>query len=143
MSAWRGYGYCLLVVVISLMAGCAAHGPAFKKITEIPTGKGVVYIYRSPGIVGSAVSYQVYVGNSSLGRLVPGGYLTYLANPGELELWGETESKGSVTLDVKPGQEHYLKGSLSFGFVVGRPLLMVVEPSVGRMEIEECKQNVE
>lgn len=73
MSAWRGYGYCLLVVVISLMAGCAAHGPAFKKITEIPTGKGVVYIYRSPGIVGSAVSYQVYVGNSSLGRLVPGG----------------------------------------------------------------------
>jgi len=140
MKGFRCAGYAFLLVMISLMAGCAS-GLPFKSITEIPQGKGLVYVYRPSGVVGCAVSFDVYAGNENLGRLLPGGYLTYFANPGELELWGKTEAKGSITLDVKANQIQYVKGSLSVGFFVGRPVLMVVEPEIGQQEIAECKQN--
>jgi hypothetical protein len=140
MKGCRSSVYVFLVAMVCVMAGCAS-GPAFKKIDEIPQGKGLVYIYRPAGIVGSAIAYDVYAGTEKVGRLVPGGYLTYLSSPGELEIWGKTESKGSVTLDVRTGQEHYVKGSLGVGFLVGRPVITVVEPQVGQKEIQDCKQN--
>jgi len=139
MKEFRFSGYAFSLAMICLMAGCA-QGPPFKKVTEIPQGKGLVYIYRPAGIVGSAVRYEVYAGTDDVGHLVPGGYLTYFANPGELEIWGKTEARGSVTLDVKAGQEQYVKGSLGVGLFVGRPILTVVEPQVGQREIRDCKQ---
>ncbi len=140
MKGFKCAGYAFLLVLISLLAGCAS-GLPFKSVTEIPQGKGLIYIYRPGSIVGSAVSYEIFAGNEKIGRLLPGGYLTYFANPGELELWGKTEAKGSITLDVKADQTQYVKGSLSVGFFVGRPVLMTVEPEVGQQEITECKQN--
>ena len=140
MKGFRFAGYAFLLVLISLLAGCAS-GLPFKSVTEIPQGKGLVYIYRPASVVGSAISYDIFTGNEKIGRLLPGGYLTYFATPGELELWGKTEAKGSITLDVKADQIQYVKGSLSVGFFVGRPVLMTVEPEVGQQEIAECKQN--
>jgi len=140
MKGFRFAGYAFLLVLISLLAGCAS-GLPFKSVTEIPHGKGLIYIYRPASVVGSAISYDIFTGNEKIGRLLPGGYLTYFATPGELELWGKTEAKGSITLDVKADQIQYVKGSLSVGFFVGRPVLMTVEPEVGQQEIAECKQN--
>jgi hypothetical protein len=140
MKKWRSAGTVFLVVMISMLSGCAS-GPSFKSIEEIPQGKGLIYVYREGGIVGSAISYEVFAGTEKIGRLLPGGYLSYFANPGELEIWAKTEAKGSITLDVKAGETQYVKGSLSVGMFVGRPTLMVVDTQVGQTEIAECKQN--
>ena len=59
--------------------------------------------------------------------------------PSEVELWAKTESKSSVTLDLKPGDVNYVKGTLSVGLLVGRPNLTVVSNEVGASEIQNCK----
>lgn len=132
-----GVIFCLIA---SLGFGCAtAKGPIFQAIEQIPQEKGVVYVYRPDSFVGAAVHYDVYAGDIKLCDLVRGGYCSYLARPGELEIWGKTEAKGSVTVDVKAGQEYYVKGGLSVGVLVGHPNLTIVDKSVGEQEIKECK----
>lgn len=129
----------LLLLGLALTTGCAASGTPFQRVGDIPKDKGLVYVYRSNSLMGSAVRYDVHANNDVICTLVRGGYCLYYALPGELELWGQTESKGTITIDVKAGQEHYVKGSLSFGFVVGRPNLTLMQPPEALNEISECK----
>jgi hypothetical protein len=132
----------VLMLAVTMAFGCATKGPAFSKIAtaDIPAGKGVVYVYRPSGFVGAAVSYDIWRGNEKLGYLVQGGYFTYLANPGELELTAKTEARASLTLDVRAGQEHYVKGSVGVGAFIGRPKLEVVDAETGSREIQDCKR---
>jgi len=46
-----------------------------------------------------------------------------------------------VTLDLKPGDVKYVKGTLGVGFLVGRPNLTVVSNELGANEIKGCKAN--
>lgn len=133
----------LLMLAVSLAFGCAAKGPAFSKIAmaDIPAGKGLIYVYRPSGFVGAAVSYDVWAGKEKLGYLVQGGYFTYLASPGELELTAKTEARASLTLDVRAGQEHYVRGSVGVGAFIGRPKLEVVDMETGSREIKDCKRS--
>jgi hypothetical protein len=130
---------CDLVLLLLLISGCAPLGPAFQKIDKIPDGTGLVYIYRPSGFVGGGVSYDVKVGETVITTLHSGGYYPYYSKPGELELWARTEAKSAVTVDVRAGETHYVKGTVGVGFFVGRPNLIVVPNSVGEVEIIECK----
>jgi hypothetical protein len=129
----------LFLVPMLLLAACAASGTKFQRITDIPKDKGVVYVYRPNSIMGAAVHYNVYPGtDEAICDLIRNGYCLYYSNPGELELWGKTESKSSITVDIKSGQEHFVKGGLSLGFLVGRPNFMAVDNKTGLEEIAEC-----
>ncbi len=44
-----------LIFATIFITGCSAKGIKFEAINPIPDGKGVVYIYRSPSIIGSGV----------------------------------------------------------------------------------------
>jgi len=128
----------LLLIGLFLLSSCAT-GPAFKKIETIPENMGLVYIYRPGKAMGAAVSYQVKANGVPITRLNPGGYYAYLAKPGEIEFSAKTESTSSITIDIKPGETYYLKGTVGIGFFVGRPHLVVVTPEVGEKEIVKCK----
>lgn len=130
---------CWLLLVILLLQGCASLGPAYTKVEQIPENKGLIYIYRPSSIVGGGISPDVKVGETVIATLYNGGYYPYFANPGEVELWAKTESKSAVTLDVKPGETYYVKGTIGVGFFVGRPHLIVVSPEEGAKEIAACK----
>lgn len=129
----------ILLGVVLLLSSCASLGPAYQKADKIPEGAGLVYLYRPSSFVGGGVSYDIKVGETVITTLYNGGYYSYFAKPGEVEFWAKTESKSSVTLDVKAGQTYYLKGTVGVGFFVGRPHLMVVSTDVGEKEIVECK----
>ncbi len=128
-----------LLVGLLFVGGCATLGPVYQKVEKIPDNMGLVYIYRPSSFIGGGVSYDVKVGERVITTLYNGGYYPYFAKPGELELWARTEAKSSVTLDVKPGETYYVKGTVGVGFLVGRPHLIVVQASVGEKEITECK----
>jgi len=128
----------LLLIGLFLLSSCAS-GPAFKKVETIPENMGLVYIYRPGKAMGAAVSYQVKANGVPIIRLNPGGYYAYLAKPGEIEFSAKTESTSSITIDVKPGETYYLKGTIGIGFFVGRPHLVVVTPEVGEQEVVKCK----
>jgi hypothetical protein len=129
-----------LFPIIIMLTGCATLGPQFQKIEKIPDNSGVVYIYRPASYgPGFAVSYDINVGDNAIVYLANGCYYPYFTKAGEIEFWAETESKASVTLDVKAGQIYYIKGSVGMGFFVGRPHLIVVSSDVGENEILDCK----
>ena len=130
----------LLMGVLFALGGCATLGPPFKPVVDIPAGKGLIYIYRPSSFIGGAVSYDVKLGDGTvITTLHNGGYSPFFADPGETEIWGKTESKSSLTIDVKAGQTYYVRGTVGVGFFVGRPHLLVVDNKVGVQEIAECK----
>lgn len=129
----------VLFAALLSFTGCASLGPAYKKVESIPEGKGLVYFYRPSSIIGAGVSYDIRVGESPIVTLYSGGYYPYFANPGETEFWAKTESKSSVTLDVKAGDVQYVKGTVGVGIIVGRPHLTVMPAATAETEITDCK----
>jgi len=131
-----------LIAVFTGLTGCTATGPIYQGVERVEEGKALVYIYRPPRSMGSGVTYHVHVGSqeddNAIVKLQSGGYFPYIAQPGETEFWAKTESTTSVTLDLKQGETHYIKGGLGIGFFIGRPKLSVVDNSVGASEIKEC-----
>ena len=92
------------------------------------------------------VYYDIRVTNPSTpdliaGQLVNGSYVEVDVPVGENEIWGRTESKSSVTLDVKNGETYCIKGGVGIGFLVGRPNLEIVDMQTCQTEIVGTKQN--
>lgn len=129
----------MLIWAVLLVSGCATLGPQYSKVEQVPVDRGLVYIYRPASFVGGGVSYDVHANQDVVTTLYNGGYYPYLSKPGEMEFWASTESKSSITLDVKPGETYFVKGEVGVGFLVGRPHLMVVARETGEREITACK----
>lgn len=129
----------LFLLLLLLVTGCASLGPVYSKVDKIPDNAGLVYFYRPSSFVGGGVSYDIKNGDTVIATLYNGGYYPYFSTPGEKEFWAKTESKSSITLDVKTGQTYYIKGEVGVGFLVGRPHLMVVAPEIAEKEIADCK----
>ena len=130
---------CLLLCFFLLITGCATLGPVYSKVDKIPENSGLVYFYRPVSFMGGGVAYDVKTGDTVITTLHNGGYYPYFSAPGEKEFWARTESKSSVTLDVRAGETYYIKGEVGVGFLVGRPHLMVVAPEIAEKEISDTK----
>ena len=129
----------LLLASMLVLSSCASLGPAYQKVEMIPADVGLVYIYRPSSFVGGGVSYDIKIGETPIVTLYNCGYYPYFSKPGEIEFWAQTESKSSVTLDVKAGQTYYIKGTVGIGIIVGRPHLMVMTQEAAEKEILACK----
>src|SRR5262250_739163 len=138
-SCWRTSLNYLLLSSFLLITGCASLGPVYSKVDKIPDNSGLVYLYRPSAFFGVGVLFNVKTGDRIITTLYNGGYYPYFSAPGEKEFWAQTESKSSVTLDVKPGETYYIKGEVGVGFLVGRPHLMAVDPEIAEKEIVDCK----
>lgn len=134
----KSFTLLFFVLFLTFLSGCSAKGPAFTRIDNISADKGLVYIYRVPSFKGSAISYDITVDETAITTLQNGGYFPYQTNPEEIEFSASTEASNAVTLDVEAGLTYYIKGSLSVGFLMGRPHLSVVPNTLGEKEIQEC-----
>src|SRR5262245_54541075 len=121
------------IAPIALLLACAS-GPAFHAVTDAPSDKAVIYVYRPSGIVGAAVGYTVYAGSEPLAYLKPGGYYAYVAEPKATEISAKAEARSAITLDLLPGQSYYVKGEVGVGIVAGRPKLTLMDPATGARE---------
>ena len=131
---------------ILFLSGCGASGQQFSQFATPQPDKSIVYVYRPGSLFGSGVQYDIHVTNPSnpdviAGELVNGSYLKIDIPEGENELWGQTESKASVTLDIKKGETYCVKGGVGIGFILGRPNLDIVDMNTCKIEIAETKQN--
>jgi len=138
-SFWRTSLNYLLFSSFLLITDCASLGPVYSKVDKIPDNRGLVYVYRPSSFFGGGFSFNVKTGETVITTLSNGEYYPYFSPLGEKEFWAQTESKSSVTLDVKAGETYYIKGELGVGFLVGRPHLMVVDPEIAEKEIVDCK----
>jgi Protein of unknown function (DUF2846) len=133
-----GMGLALGAVTV-LLNGCATLGSTYTPDASAPKDKATVYVYRTSGFGGAAISYTVSVNGTEISSLPSGGYFVYYAAPGENEFTAKTEAKTSVTVDAKAGETYFVKGTIGMGVLVGHPHLTAVANDVGTKEIATCK----
>lgn len=112
-------------------APAATPAPAVKAAPAASAGstiatskdKGSVVFFRESKFAGAAVSFKVREGETELGKLSSGNYFVAQLPPGAHEFTVHSEAKDVLHLEVEAGQTYYIQGSISMGFMVGRPNL--------------------
>ncbi len=101
----------------------------------------VVHFYRPRNFTGAALGYKIRLDDETIiGKIRNGSYFKYeIKNFGEHKFWGKTESSDSVIIDVKKGEEYFIRCGIKMGVAVGRPEMYLIENHVGIKEIEEMK----
>jgi len=99
----------------------------------------VVHFYRPKRFFGAALGYKIRLGDdTTIGKARNGQYFKYeIRDFGEYKFWAKTESKSSVVIDVKKGEEYFIRCGLKMGVAVGRPEIYLIENQVGIKEIQE------
>lgn len=111
---------------------------SFENQSRLPSDAeyAVVYFYRPKNYTGSFIGFKIRMDDETvIGRVRNGEKFEYKTTDfGEHEFWGKTESKGSVKIDIKKGQEYFVRCGISIGIGVGRPEIYVIENELGISE---------
>ncbi len=75
-----------LFPLVVWLQGCATtSGPLFKQ-SPVPEGKAVLYFYREWDFRGAALNHELYVNGDYLTEVTNGGYIPYVADPGQVNI---------------------------------------------------------
>ena len=93
----------------------------------------VIYFYRTGNFV--RTPYDVHLGDEVVYRSKNNTKAAVKVDkPGTYEIWGKTETRENISLNVEMGKEYYVKTFVHFGVAVWRPSIEQVTPEVGRSE---------
>jgi hypothetical protein len=100
--------------------------------------KATVYFYRYKQYVGSALSPSVYCDEAELARMENGRYFSVKLNPGR-HTFRSNDKQSGAEVDLKSGQEYFLRVELATGFMKGHGRLVAIVPEQGRFELQSKK----
>ena len=121
----------VLLMVLTLSATNITRAQETQSTSADESSK--IYLYRPKSPVGMAVVYSVFINEDHIGIAKNGFTKVYeITEPGEIEIWGETEKKMSLKLDVEPGNEYYVKCGVKMGTLTGRPKFTVESSAKGK-----------
>jgi hypothetical protein len=63
-------------------------------------------------------------------------FIVKLYQEGKTQIFGQTESRREVNIDVKFGKKYYLKSGIATGVFVGRPEMNLIYPEQGELDYE-------
>ena len=101
-------------------------------------GAVTVYIYRYKQFVGSALSPSVYCDETELARMENGRFFVAKLAPGK-HVFRSNDKQAGIDVDLKPGQQYYIRVELATGFMKGHGRLLTVAPEQGSYEIKNLK----
>jgi hypothetical protein len=97
--------------------------------------KAKVYFYRYKQYAGSALAPSVYCDEAELARMQNGRYFTVNLAPGK-HTFRSNDKQSGVEVDLKPGQEYFLRVELVAGFMKGHGRVVAVVPEQARFELK-------
>ena len=100
--------------------------------------KSVVYFYRYKQFVGSALAPSVYCDEAQLARMENGRYFAVNVEPGR-HTFRSNDAQSGVQLDLKPGQEYYVRVEIAPGMMKGHGRLILTAAEQGRYEVQSNK----
>ena len=100
--------------------------------------KASVYVYRYKQFVGSALSPSVYCDEVQLARMENGRYFSVTLDPGQ-HTFRSNDSQSGVQLDLKPGQEYFIRVEIAAGMMKGHGRLILTAAEQGRYELQSSK----
>lgn len=100
-------------------AAPAGHG----KIGAPAENKAQIVFFRPSRFTGAAIGFKVREGTTELGKLRSGKYFVASVEPGTHEYTVHSEAKDVLTMEVEAGETYYVQGTITMGFMAGRPNL--------------------
>jgi hypothetical protein len=104
-----------------------------------PAGSTVrVNVYRYKQYAGSAIRPSIYVDEKDVARLQSGRYVVLALAPGK-HTFRSTDKRSEIDLELKTGQEYYIRMDMMAGTWKGAGLLTLVMPEQGAGELKQTK----
>src|SRR5215471_7501297 len=95
----------------------------------------VVYVYRYKQFVGSALAPSVYCDEVQLARMENGRYFAVNVDSG-MHTFRSNDKQSGIQLEVKPGQEYFIRLEIAAGFMKGHGRLILTAAEQGRYELQ-------
>jgi hypothetical protein len=131
------------VLATAMVTGCAS-GPAFNdakaSFTQVPTGSGRIFFYRSSSL-GAAVQPKVMLNGEKVGSAVPDGFFFVDRPPGDYDVSTSTEIKKDLTFHLDANQTRYVRLGVSMGLFAAHIYPELIDASVAIPEIEKTKSD--
>ena len=108
------------------------------KASKAADSKAIVYVYRYKQFVGSALAPSVYCDETELARMENGRYFTVKLDPGK-HTFRSNDKQSGMELDVKAGQQYFLRVELVAGAMKGHGRLVLMSPEQGGYELKSSK----
>ena len=129
----------LLIICFTGLAAIAQEPTAdSQKTIDAKASKATVYVYRYKQFVGSALAPSVYCDETELARMENGRYFTVKLDPGKHSFRSNDKQSGTE-LDMKAGQEYFLRVELVVGAMKGHGRLVLMSPEQGGYELKSSK----
>jgi hypothetical protein len=94
----------------------------------------LLHIYRPSG-PGFLIGYDVHLGDSVICRAKNHWSKTLkIKKDGMNTIWSRTEAKEELPVNIKIGKEYYIRCTITPGFMVGHPKLVLVSSELGKEE---------
>lgn len=127
-----------LMILLTGLAAIAQEPTADSQTNSAKQSKATVHVYRYKQFVGSALAPSVYCDETELARMENGRYFTVNLDPGKHNFRSNDKQSG-VELDLKAGQEYFVRVEIATGFMKGHGRLILVAPEQGSYELTSSK----
>jgi len=132
---------CLVLFAVSLAHAQQPQATAPQtdaSASQTKDSQATVYVYRYKQFVGSALSPSVYCDETELARMDNGKFFAAKLAPGK-HVFTSNDKQAGIEVDLKGGQDYYLRVELATGFMKGHGRLVSVTPEQGAYEIKNLK----
>ncbi|MDR3140485.1 MAG: hypothetical protein LBU37_01965 [Tannerellaceae bacterium] len=101
----------------------------------------LLHIYRHSSGAGAMVGFDLHLGDSIICRVNNKWKETVKIDKDGLNtLWARTESKAEIPIDIRFGNEYYIRCSVTVGAFVGRPKLELVDNKTGKLDFQSIPE---
>ena len=103
-----------------------------------PADKARVYVYRYKQYAGKALRPSIYVEDRDVARIQNGRYVI-LSLPTGKHSFRSNDKQSEIDLDLKGGQDYYIRIDIAMGLWKGHGRLTLVQPEQGAGEMKQMK----
>jgi hypothetical protein len=128
----------LAILLNSLLAVAQESAMTAPQSVETKPAKATVYVYRYKQFVGSALAPSVYCDEAQLARMDNGRYFAAKIDPGK-HTFRSNDPQSGLELDVKAGQEYFVRVEIAAGMMKGHGRLILMSPEQGSYELKSKK----
>src|SRR6516164_7350975 len=126
------------VLIGMWMASVFAFGQSATPSQTATSSKAVVYVYRYKQFFGSGLAPSVYCDETQLARMENGRYFSLKLDPGK-HAFRSNDAQSGVELDLKAGQEYFIRVEIAPGMMKGHGRLVMTAPEQGRYEVKSSQ----
>jgi hypothetical protein len=128
----------LAILLSSLLAFAQEPATTAPQTAEANPAKATVYVYRYKQFVGSALTPSVFCDEAQLARMENGRYFAAKVDPGK-HTFRSNDPQSGMELDVKAGQEYFVRVEIATGLMKGHGRLILMSPEQGSYELKSKK----